>query len=445
MKTAASLLTLALVVPSALLAVAAAPLAPAGPPPPPPPMGGLPPGPAPLPPLPLGPKPPAPVPVVSKPAPQPPPPGLAVAKGGKFGLPFSILTDSQKADFAAGKAEFLNIETVEGGLGPIFNDVSCVACHFEGGAGGASRTLVTRFGRLTNGVFDPLVELGGPLLQRRAIAPAYLEVVPREANVVARRITTPLFGAGLVEAIADSTISAYASVAKADGIKGRVALVTDPVSNASRVGRFGWKAQHASLDGFAADAYLNEMGITSRYFPNENAPNGNKALLAKADGVLDPEDALAAGAQKSDLNLAADYMRLLAPVPKLAPTVSSTKGEAVFAQVGCAVCHVPSMKTGSSPVAALANQPVNLYSDLLLHDMGRLGDGIVQSPATANEMRTAPLWGLRLRSLYLHDGRASTLDLAILAHDGEAKAVRDRYAKLPLASRQALVVFLNSL
>jgi len=282
-------------------------------------------------------------------------------------------------------------------------------------------------------------------LQRRAIAPAYLEVVPREANVVARRMTTPLFGAGLLEAIPDSAISAYASVAKADGIKGRAAIVTDPISATARVGRFGWKAQHATLDGFAADAYLNEMGVTSRYFPTENAPNGNKALLAAADKVSDPEDALALGAEKSDLNLAADYMRLLAPVPRLATNPAIKTGEGVFGQIGCAVCHVPSMKTGVSPIASLSNKDVNLYSDLLLHDMGALGDGIVQAPATAKEMRTAPLWGLRLRSLYLHDGRASTLDMAILAHDGEAKVVRDRYAKLPIGSRQALAIFLNSL
>jgi len=424
MKTAASLLTLALSVPVSLAAAVAAGVSPVPPPPPAKPV------PASL------------LPVV---APEPPPPGLAVAKAGKFALPLAGLSSAQAAEFAAGKTEFLNVETVAGGLGPIFNDVSCVACHFEGGAGGASRTFVTRFGRVTNGVFDPLVELGGPLLQRRAIAPAYLEVVPREANVVARRITTPLFGAGLIEAIPDSVIASYASVVKPDGIKGRAASVIDPVTSASRVGRFGWKAQHATLDGFAADAYLNEMGVTSRYFPQENAPNGKRALLTVADKVLDPEDALAAGAEKSDLNLAADYMRLLAPVPRLAPTTVIKSGEAVFAQVGCAVCHVPSMKTGTSPVAALANQTVNLYSDLLLHDMGALGDGIVQAPATAREMRTSPLWGLRLRSLYLHDGRASTVELAIMAHDGEARAVRDRYAKLPAASRLALSAFLNSL
>jgi len=355
------------------------------------------------------------------------------------------LSEAQNADFAAGKAEFLNIETVESGLGPIFNDVSCVACHFQGGAGGASRTLVTRFGRLTNGVFDPLVSLGGPLLQRKAIAPAYLETVPKEANVVAHRQTTPLFGAGLVEAIPDATIADYAKASKPFGVTGRAALVTDPVSGATRVGRFGWKAQHATLDGFAADAYLNEMGITSRYFPVENAPNGNQALLTAADKVLDPEDALATGAAKSDLNLAADYMRLLAPVPRLAASPQILAGQAVFAEVGCAVCHVPSMKTGVSSIAALSEVSANLYSDLLLHDMAGLGDGIVQPPASGTEMRTAPLWGLRLRDRYMHDGRASTVELAILAHDGEAKTVRDGYVKLPAAKRRALSLFLTSL
>ena len=412
MKTAASLLTTVMMVPSALLAAGAAP---------------------------------APAPAKLPPPPPPPPPGRAVADAGRFGVSLAGLSSVEVADFAAGKIEFLNVEDEAGGLGPIFNDVSCVACHFQGGSGGASNIIVTRFGRVINGVFDPLTELGGPLLQRRAIAPAFLETVPREANVVARRMTTPVFGAGLLEAIPDATISAYAAVPKPDGIKGRVAMVKDPVSGETRVGRFGWKAQHATLDGFAADAYLNEMGVTSRYFPEENAPNGNKALLTKADKVLDPEDALAVGAEKSDLNLAADFMRLLAAVPRLPSNATIAAGEVLFKETGCAVCHVPSMTTGASRVAALSNKPVGAYSDLLLHDMGRLGDGIAQPPASGREMRTAPLWGIRLRNKYLHDGRAGTLDMAVLEHDGEAKIVRDRYAKLPVAKRQALMAFLNSL
>jgi CxxC motif-containing protein (DUF1111 family) len=185
--------------------------------------------------------------------------------------------------------------------------------------------------------------------------------------------------------------------------------------------------------------------VTGRFFPVENAPNGNMALLATSDKVLDPEDALGAGATKSDSDLAADFMRLLAPVPALAGNSVSASGALVFREVGCAVCHVPSYKTGPSPVAALANKAVDLYSDLLLHDMGKLGDGIAQPPASMAEMRTAPLWGLRLRDRYLHDGRASTLDMAIVAHDGEARVARDRYSKLTAAKKSALMAFLATL
>ena len=422
MKTAATLLTVALSLPASLLAATLPPPPPATPPPP----ASQPPKPAPN-------------------TPPPQPPGRAIADTGRFATVLPGLNAAQKTDFATGKVEFLNVETVEGGLGPIFNDVSCVACHFQGGAGGASRTTVTRFARLLNGVFDPMTEFGGPLLQRRAIAPAFMEFVPKEATIIARRLTTPLFGAGLIEAIPDANLIASAATAKPDGIKGKAALVKDPISGEMHVGRFGWKAQHSSLDGFAADAYLNEIGVTSRYFSEENAPNGNKALLAKADKVLDPEDALAVGAVKSDLNLAADYMRLLAPVPPANPTTASLNGQALFTQVGCAACHTPALSTGSSPIAALSNQKVPLYSDLLLHDMGRLGDGMVQGAANAKEMRTSPLWGLRLRDAFLHDGRASTVELAIVEHDGEAKVVRDRYVGLPPAKRQALLAFLNSL
>lgn len=410
MKTAATLLTVALSFPASLFAA----------PQPPPPAPHSPP-------------------------PQPPPPGRAIADAGRFASVLSGLTAAQKTDFANGKVEFLNVETVEGGLGPIFNDVSCVACHFQGGAGGASRITVTRFARLLDGVFDPMTEFGGPLLQRRAIAPEFMEFVPKEATIIAKRLTTPLFGAGLIEAIPDANLLASAATTKPDGIKGKAAMMKDPISGEMHVGRFGWKAQHSSLDGFAADAYLNEIGVTNRYFPVENAPNGKKALLAKADKVLDPEDALAAGAVKSDLNLAADYMRLLAPVPPASPTSASLAGHAVFTQVGCAVCHTPSLTTGRSTIAALSGQRVPLYSDLLLHDMGKLGDGMVQGAAKEREMRTSPLWGLRLREAFLHDARASTVDLAIREHDGEAKIVRDRYVGLAPAKRQALLAFLNSL
>jgi CxxC motif-containing protein (DUF1111 family) len=375
----------------------------------------------------------------------PTPPGLPIANSGKFANPIQGLSSAELAEFNVAKNVFLEVESAEAGLGPIFNDVSCVACHFRGGAGGASRTAVTHFGKVTNGVFDPLSSLGGPLLQRRATAQKFLERIPREANVVANRITTPLFGAGLVEAIPDATIQSLAAQSKPDGVRGRLSVVRDAITGITRIGRFGWKAQHASLNAFSADAYLNEMGVTNEIFPRENAPNGNALLLAESDKISDPEDITSTGNPKPDFILTADYMRLLAAVPRATANASIIKGETVFKEIGCAVCHVPSLKTGTSPIAALSTRAVDLYSDLLLHDMGALGDGIPQGSATAAEMRTAPLWGLRLRDAFLHDGRASTAELAVLAHAGEGKIARDRFAKLTADRKKSLLDFLGSL
>jgi CxxC motif-containing protein (DUF1111 family) len=304
---------------------------------------------------------------------------------------------------------------------------------------------VTRFGKITNGIYDPLEVLGGPLLQRRAIAPKYLERVPPEANIVANRITTPLFGAGLIEAISDSTILANATSSKPDGVKGRAAVVSDAITGESRVGRFGWKSQHATLNAFSADAYLNEMGVTNAFFPHENAPNGNLVLLTEADKFSDPEDKPSVTDPKADFILTADYMRFLAPVPRTPTNSSIIKGETVFKEIGCAVCHVPSMKTGISSITALSSRTVDLYSDLLLHNMGSLGDGMTQSAANGMEMRTAPLWGLRLRDAFLHDGRASTVELAVIAHAGEAQVARDRFKKLTADRKKSLLDFLHSL
>jgi CxxC motif-containing protein (DUF1111 family) len=390
----------------------------------------------------------APAPAVQKPLlppPPQPPPGRAIANEGKFANPIAGLSASQITEFNAAKTVFLEVETEDAGLGPIFNDVSCVACHFRGGAGGASRTAVTRFGKITNGIYDPLEALGGPLLQRRAIAPKYLERVPPEANIVANRITTPLFGAGLIEAISDSTILANATASKPDGVKGRAAVVSDVITGESRIGRFGWKSQHATLNAFSADAYLNEMGVTNAFFQQENAPNGNFALLTDADKISDPEDRPSVANPKTDFILTADYMRLLAPVPRTPTNSSIIKGETVFKEIGCAVCHIPSMKTGLSAVTALSNRTVELYSDLLLHNMGSLGDGMPQGAANGMEMRTAPLWGLRLRDAFLHDGRASTVELAVIAHAGEAQVARDRFKKLTADRKKSLFDFLHSL
>ncbi len=362
-----------------------------------------------------------------------------------LGQPLAGLTAAELAAFNEGGVEFRNVETVAGGLGPIFNDVSCVACHDAGGTGGASRRTVTRFGRTVNGVFDPLERQGGSLLQERSINPGIREVVPREANTVARRVTTPLFGAGLIEAIPDSTIVLGALGQKPAGIAGKVSVVRDVVSGINRIGRFGWKAQAATLLAFSGDAYLNEMGITNRFFPTENAPNGNAAPLARFDRVADVEDGIDPLDGKADIDRAADFMRLLAPPPRGPATASSVAGEAIFARLDCAVCHTPSMRTGRNAIAALSGKTVGLYSDLLIHDMGALGDGIAQGTAGARDMRTAPLWGLRSRPTWLHDGRANTIDQAVRGHAGEAQSSRDRYGALSAVERQQLLDFLNTL
>ena len=386
---------------------------------------------------------------VANPAPVAAPPipntGRPAPQLNPLGQPLAGLTAAELAAFNEGGVEFRNVETVAGGLGPIFNDVSCVACHDAGGTGGASRRTVTRFGRTVNGVFDPLDSQGGSLLQERSINRGIREVVPREANTVARRVTTPLFGAGLIEAIPDSTIVLGTLGRKPAGIAGKVSVVRDVVSGKNLIGRFGWKAQQATLLAFSGDAYVNEMGITNRFFPTENAPNGNAALLARFDRVADVEDGIDPLDGKADIDRAADFMRLLAPPPRGPATASSVAGEAIFARLDCAVCHTPSMRTGRNVIAALSEKTVGLYSDLLIHDMGALGDGIAQGTAGARDMRTAPLWGLRSRPTWLHDGRANTVDQALRGHAGEAQSSRDRYGALSAAERQQLLDFLNTL
>lgn len=375
----------------------------------------------------------------------PPAPVLAVPGTQGFGAPLTGLTRDLIDAFSVGRMEFIKVETVEGGLGPIFNGRSCAECHSAPAVGGSSNVRVTRFGRNTDGVFDPLESQGGSLLQRFAINPALQEVIPHEANVIAQRLSTPLFGLGLIEAIPDGAILQNMLAAKPDGVRGRAAEIIDVVSGQKRIGRFGWKAQQATLLAFSADAYVNEMGITNRFFPTENAPNGNEALLARFKRTTDPEDEVDPVTGKGDIDLVADFMRFLAPPTRLATTPQAAVGESLFAQVGCAACHTPSMRTGPNPVAALDRKAVNLYSDLLLHDMGSLNDGIAQANATTHEMKTPPLWGLRARGPFLHDGRATTLDAAIRAHDGEGAAARERYIGMTPQLRRNLVEFLGTL
>ena len=372
------------------------------------------------------------------------PPPTTPPSAADFGSPLAGLTTAQTNAFIEGREEFEGSDDAASGLGPAFNNVSCVACHSDPVTGGGSSIVETRFGKNSNGRFDPLTEKGGSLLQDNAIDPSAQEALPPQANVVAKRKTTPLFGAGLIEAIPDAAILAHASRQKPDGVTGRASIVQDVASGATRIGRFGWKAQHATLLSFAGDAYLNEMGITNRLFPSENAPNGNNALLAKYDKVEDPEDEVDPVTGRSDIDLFTDFMRLLAPPPQQRQNRAAAAGADLFNQIGCQTCHVPSMTTGPSDIAALDRKNVPVFSDLLLHDMGSLGDGFAQGSAQPAEMRTAPLWGLRVRAPYLHDGRAATVDTAIRMHDGEAAQAR-RFNRLSPDQQAQLLEYLNTI
>jgi CxxC motif-containing protein (DUF1111 family) len=215
-------------------------------------------------------------------------------------------------------------------------------------------------------------------------------------------------------------------------------LVRDAVTGATRVGRFGWKAQVATLREFAGDAYLNELGITNPLFPDENAPQGDRGALA-----FNPAPQLNDNGE--DVESFINFISLLGPPPPGNRGLVEYYGSLVFLTSGCASCHTPTLITGPSPVRALSRKAFHPYSDFLLHDMGSLGDGIAQGSARGNQIRTAPLWGLKSRSSFLHDGRATTPDAAIMAHSGQAGSSRDRYARLGGFGRAALLAYLKSL
>jgi CxxC motif-containing protein (DUF1111 family) len=365
-----------------------------------------------------------------------------------LGGPIGGLAGADLARFADGQDEFEEVEGVEVGLGPVFNEASCTACH-SAPIGGANGRMETRFGRSSFDGFDPLASRGGSLLQDHAIGAVTMngktytytaEVVPGLANVKAGRITTPLFGLGLVDAVPDG---AFLDLARYQAryfpaTAGVPNMVTEIRTGALRVGRFGWKGQVPTLHQFSGDAYLNEMGFTSPEFPLENDPQGNHGALG-----FNPVPAMNDDGEGVEKFF--DFMTLLGPPPRGAPTQLTDAGSDVFRKIGCANCHTPTLVTGTHAVAALSRKSFQPYSDFLLHDMGTLGDGIVQGRASGRQMRTAPLWGLTARPTYLHDGRARTVEGAVLGHSGQGAGARDRYSRLDLRDRYALLAFLKSL
>ena len=370
-----------------------------------------------------------------------------------LGQPLANLTPEQLDRFFAGRQKFdANLEQSQG-LGPIFNQTACGACHNQGGLGGTGSTKVTRFGYADKDGFDPLTELGGSLLQVTSIAGCQ-EVIPPEANIIAQRQTTTTMGIGLIEAIDDAVLLAQ-EANPPPGVAGRahmVAAFEDPPGSPPRVGRFGWKSQVATVLSFSADASLNEMGLTNRFLTEENDPNGiHPPSLEECDNVPDPEDGPEDGIPGAPhfIDRVTDFQRFLAAPPQTPR--SGMTGEAVFNAIGCVKCHVQSYTTKTMPEAAISNKLIKPYSDFLLHDMGTLGDGIAQGDAGITEMRTPPLWGLRARGQLLHDGRAvggtfaQRVTQAILEHAGSGADSAAAFEALPQASRDALIAFLDSL
>jgi hypothetical protein len=368
------------------------------------------------------------------------------------GEPLQGLNAGELARFLEGKTAFNTPLEDPDGLGPIFNDRSCGNCHSSPAVGGFSTRTVTRFGKQATMTtsFDGLESLGGTLLQEQAISPGCAEVVPPRADVTAHRLTPITFGTGLLESVDDLDILNNEANQPPGflGFATQVQPVEDPMGPL-RVSKMGWKSGVATVMTFSADASLNEMGLTSVFFPQENAPNGDAVLLAQCDTVSDPED-LPDINGRTLVDKFTDFQRFLAPPPQTPR--SGMTGETVFVNVGCAVCHrsTPYVTQAVGEVA-LSGVTARPFTDFLVHDMGSLGDGIVAGPVQETEMMTRALWGLGSRPAMLHDGSATgstfagNVTTAILAHDGEGLSSSIAFQALSTTEQGQLIDFLFSL
>jgi CxxC motif-containing protein (DUF1111 family) len=364
-----------------------------------------------------------------------------------LGTPLPGITAVEFEEFRLGLDDFLEVEASEEGLGPAFNGTSCAVCHNIPTIGGAGTMAELRAGRRnSSGEFETLDASGDTLFHMFSVPGHGCQpVLPADTNVFARRVPIPLFGAGLVEAIADETLRSLEDPndRNGDGVSGRAALIVDVETGERRVGRFGWKAQHATLITFGADAYRNEMGITNDLFPHESAFGITPDRFRICDPFSDPEDIREPRTGRRGIDNFASFMRFLAPAGRGEINDQVRAGERVFAAIGCTACHVPTLETGPSSNPLFNRKTVALFSDLLLHDIGT-GDGIKQGAAEPNEIRTPALWGLRLRRPLLHDGTA-TLEEAIRRHRVEAELARRGFERLNDEDRALLFAFLRSL
>jgi CxxC motif-containing protein (DUF1111 family) len=421
-------------------------------------------------------------------------PGVRDGHAGA-GDPLRGLTPNQHAFFKAGEEVFSQVEDVGDGLGPRFNLDSCVGCHSQPATGGTSPAVnpqIAMAETFPSNTVPSFITLNGPVREARFkykadgsrdggvhalfvisggtkdeandcnIAQDHLDAQHARGNV-SFRIPTPTFGAGLMEQIPDANIlanqRASATQKAALGIIGRpnrVLPTGDPNRNGNdgTIARFGWKAQNKSLLLFAGEAYNVEMGISNHLFPTERDETP-ACQFALAPNDITNFDAVTPMEAVNDVEKFAIFMRFLAPPKPAHDTPSTLRGKATFAAVGCALCHTPTLMTGRSSIAALDGKAANLYSDLLVHNMGAtLADDIVQGEAGPDEFRTSPLWGLGQRIFFLHDGRTADLVEAIRAHKSaataryrasEANTVVDRFQALGERDRQDLLNFLRSL
>lgn len=365
------------------------------------------------------------------------------------GDPIEGLTRAERAQFERGRQEFQRVFTPETGLGPIFNADACVECHENPVPGGAGDEIEIHVAILVadGGHCDLLVELGGPVIQQQ-VTPALKAALNIDSEpippgvAIARRTSPDLFGFGLLDAVPDSVILALADPddRNGDGISGRPNRGFD-----GRLGRFGRKAIVPTLTEFNQGAFPIEQGVTNPAVPTEESIGGS-AIPDGVDPTPEPEIGLEA-IQATDA-----FVRFLAPPAPLRLTHSGGRGRDLFSKVGCASCHYPTLRTGNSPSAALRHRSVSAYTDLLLHDMGPVLADICFGIAAPSEFRTEPLMGLRFSEdieegapRFLHDGRAKSLEEAILLHGGEAAHSQQRFQALSEKDRAALLEFLRSL
>ena len=368
--------------------------------------------------------------------------------------------------FEDNKFIFSERETVDDGLGPTYNDVGCVECHQSIDVGAFSQTMEFRAGHISGGLFVDAP--GGQLIHARGTDSDIVEHISTAETVKAFRVTTSTLGDGFVECISNTSLQNNVA-AQPFGQRGTLTNV--PVveaGNALRVGRFGWKAQQASLLSFAGDAYLNEMGITNKFDgsagrssddPNagtsENpasTANGviNVTFPSPFDPVQDPED------DGGDVLAFADFMAATRAPGRGPITAAVIRGDALFSSVGCSVCHTRTFQTAAPNTlinggafrvpTALGNKIIHPFSDFALHNIGT-GDGIVQNAGqgSANQLRTAPLWGIRARNRLMHEGLNVTITDSIQLHAGQATTARNNFNALSAGSRADLIAFVLSL